>query len=152
MMEKIKNFFGSHPILWTLLALLIVVAAGLLIWYAPAFSMQADECPVKLPAKAEIGEEIPVEVNYLFRGANKRKSEEVVVAEAAGRTLTLDPVEMIFTLSDENGNTWSSAMPGATAGLDKVRTRLCCCWSMWARTTPSRPSTATTPAPCSTRK
>lgn len=120
MMEKIKNFFGSHPILWTLLALLIVVAAGLLIWYAPAFSMQADECPLELPAKAEIGEEIPVEVNYLFRGDNKRKAQDIVVAEAAGRTLTLDVQEMIFTLTDENGNTWSSAMPGATAGLDKA--------------------------------
>ena len=119
MMEKIKNFYGSHPIRWTLLTLVLVVAIAALIWYAPAFSMKAGECPLETPALTEVGEEIPFEVNYLFRGTNKRKGEAIVVAQANGRTLTLDPVEMIFTLTDENGNTWSSAMPGAKEGAEK---------------------------------
>lgn len=119
MMEKIKNFYGSHPIRWTLLTLAVVAAVIALIWYAPAFSMKADECPLEAPAVSVVGEEIPFTVNYLYRGANKRKADTIVVAEQNGRTLTLDPVEMIFTLTDEQGNTWSSAMPGAKEGLEK---------------------------------
>ena len=46
MLEKIKNFYGSHPIRWTLLTLVIVVAVCLLVYFAPAFSMEA-----RLPAK-----------------------------------------------------------------------------------------------------
>ena len=120
MLEKIKNFYGAHPIRWTLLTLVIVIALGLLIWYAPAFSMKAGECPLEAPAVSEVGQEIPVAVNYLYRGTNKRKAEEVTVASANGRTLTLNPVEMIFTLTDESGATWSTAMPGAKDGVDKA--------------------------------
>lgn len=120
MLEKIKNFYGSRPILWTLLTLLIVAAIALVAWYYPVLSMQADDCPLEAPAQTAVGEEIPLEVNYLFRGENKRKAQNIVVAEAAGRTLSLDIKEMVFTLTDESGNTWSSATPGATAGLDKA--------------------------------
>ncbi len=120
MMEKFKNFYSAHPIFWTLLALVLVVGISLLVYYAPAFTLKAADCPLETPVASKYGEEIPVEVNYLFRGANKRRAEPVVVAEQAGRTLTLDPVEMIFTLKDENGTTWSSAMPGAKDGVDKA--------------------------------
>ncbi len=120
MLEKIKNFYGSHPIRWTIVTLLIVIAIGLLIFYAPAFSLKAGECPLEAPAATVCGTEIPVGVNYLYRGTNKRTAEPVVVATQNGRTLTLDPVEMIFTLTDESGNTWSSAMPGAKDGVDKA--------------------------------
>ena len=120
MLEKIKNFYGSRPILWTLVTLVVVIGVAMLIYYVPAFSMKASECPLEAPAASAVGEEIPFEVNYLFRGVNKRKGEEIIVAEANGRTLTLDPVEMIFTLTDENGVSWSSAMPGAKDGPDKA--------------------------------
>ena len=120
MMEKIKNFYGSHPIRWTLLTLVIIIGAALLAYYAPAFSLQAADCPIEAPAKTEVGEEITFEVNYKGSSANKRKAEEVVVAQAAGRTLTLDPVEMIFTLTDDNGTTWSTAMPDAKEGSEKA--------------------------------
>ena len=120
MLEKIKNFYGSHPIRWTLLTLVIVVAVCLLVYFAPAFSMKDGECPLPTPALSEKGEEIPININYLFRGDNKRKAEEVVVAEAAGRTLTLDTKEMIFTLTDQNGASWSTAMPDADEGVDKA--------------------------------
>ena len=120
MMEKIKNFYGSHPIRWTLLTLAVIAAIAALIWYAPAFSMKAGECPLEAPATSEVGEEIVLNVNYLYKGTNKRKGAEIVVAEAAGRTLTLDPVEMILTLKDENGTTWTSAMNDAKDGVDKA--------------------------------
>ena len=120
MMEKIKNFYGSHPIRWTLVSLAVVIGLIALIYYGPAFGMKAAEPPVQPAVKAEIGEEIVVDVNYKYKGTNKRKAETVVVAEAAGRTLTLDPVEMVFTLTDENGTTWTSAMPGAKDGVDKA--------------------------------
>ena len=120
MLEKIKNFYGSRPILWTLVTLVVVIAAAMLIYYAPAFSMKAADCPLEAPARIEVGEELPITVNYLYKGTNKRKGEEIVVAEANGRTLTLDPVEMIFTLKDENGATWSTALSGAKEGADKA--------------------------------
>ena len=56
MMEKIKNFYGSHPIRWTLLTLVVVAAVIALIWYAPAFSMKAGECPLEAPAVSAVGE------------------------------------------------------------------------------------------------
>lgn len=119
MMEKIKNIFASHPIRWTLLTLVIVIGLGLLIWYAPAFSMKAADIPVHETVLSDAGEAIPLET-VVSNGKAKRKGETVVVAQKAGRTLSYDPVEMIFTLEDENGMTWSSAMPGATEGADKA--------------------------------
>lgn len=119
MMEKIKNFYGSHPIRWTLLTLVIVIGAALLFWYAPAFSMKAAEIPVQDIPATEKGELIPMET-VVSNGKATRKGASVVVAEQAGRTLTIDPVEMILTLTDENGTTWSTAMPGATEGKDKA--------------------------------
>ncbi len=119
MMEKIKDFYGSHPIRWTLLTLVIVIAAALLIWYIPAFSLQAEEIPAAEVAAPLVREKIPLET-AVSNGKASRKGAPVVVAEKAGRTLTYDPVEMIFTLTDENGMTWSSAMPGAAEGADKA--------------------------------
>lgn len=116
MMEKLKNFYGSHPIRWTLLTLLIVIVAALLIWYAPSFSMKASEIPVMDIPQTVKGELIPVEIT----GDGKRKAEPVVVAEQAGRTLTLDPEEMIFTLTDANGTTWSTAITDSTETADKA--------------------------------
>ena len=104
MMEKIKNFYGSHPIRWTLLTLVIIVAAALLIWYAPAFSLQAEALPVHEVTETVKGEKIPMET-AVSNNKVSRKGVPVVVAEKAGRTLTYDPVEMIFTLTDEAGNT-----------------------------------------------
>lgn len=119
MMEKIKNFYGSHPIRWTLLTLAVVIAIALLIWYAPAFSMKAAEIPVQDIPATEKGEMIPLET-AVSNGKASRKGETVVLAEQAGRTLSIDPVEMILTLTDENGTTWSTAMPGAVDGADKA--------------------------------
>jgi len=119
MMEKIKNFYGSHPIRWTLLTLVLVAAIVLLVWYAPAFSMQAAEIPTDEPAATAKGDLIPYET-VVSNGKATRKGSPVVVAEQAGRTLTFDPVEMIFTLTDANGVSWSTAMPGATEGVDKA--------------------------------
>lgn len=62
MMEKIKNFYGSHPIRWTLLTLAVVIAIALLIWYAPAFSMKAAEIPVQDIPATEKGEMIPLKL------------------------------------------------------------------------------------------
>ena len=56
MLEKIKNFYGSRPILWTLLTLLIVAAIALVAGYYPVLSMQADECPLEAPAQTAAGQ------------------------------------------------------------------------------------------------
>ena len=73
-MEKVKKIFSSHPILWTLLILVIIAAIGLLIWFAPAFSLKESDIPVRDIPVTTLGEVIPVEDNYKFNGANKRKS------------------------------------------------------------------------------
>ena len=120
MLEKIKNFYGSHPIRWTLLTLALIAGIAALLYFAPAFSLTAGEPPMEAPAKSEVGEEIVIGVNYLYKGTNKRKADPVVVAEAGGRTLTLDVQEMIFTLTDENGTTWSTALEGGKEDADKA--------------------------------
>ena len=119
MLEKIKNFYGSHPIRWTLLTLVVIIGIGLLIWYAPAFSLKATDVPVEQSAPATLGEQIYFEPG-VSNGKLYRKGETVVVAEQAGRVLSYDPVEMIFTLTDSNGTVWSSAMPNAETGEDKA--------------------------------
>jgi len=103
MMEKIKNIYGAHPIPWTLGILALVIAVGALIFYYPAFSLEAVEILPAASTSAVNGEEIPV-------------GGVVTVAQADGRTLKLDTDNMILTLTDDaTGLTWSSAMDGAAA-------------------------------------
>lgn len=121
-MEKVKKIFSSHPILWTLLILVLVAAIGLLIWFAPAFSLKESDIPVRDIPVTELGEVIVVEDNYKFNGVNKRKSQEVVIAQNGGRTLTLETKEMIFTLTDDaTGLTWSTALPGVESSTDATK-------------------------------
>lgn len=103
MMEKIKNIYGAHPIPWTLGILFFVLALGALIFYFPAFSLEAAEIPPAQSTSAAKGEEIPV-------------GGTVTVAQNGGRTLSLDTETLILTLTDDaTGRTWSSAMEGAAA-------------------------------------
>lgn len=103
MMEKIKNIYGAHPIPWTLGILALVIAVGALIFYYPAFSLEAADVPAAASTSAVNGEEIPV-------------GGIVTVAQADGRTLALDTENLILTLTDDaTGLTWSSAMEGAAA-------------------------------------
>lgn len=103
MMEKIKNIYGAHPIPWTLGLLALVIAIGALIFYYPAFSLEAADVPAHVNTSAAKGEEIPV-------------GGTVTVAQADGRTLQVDTENMIVTLTDDaTGITWSSAMEGAAA-------------------------------------
>ncbi len=103
MLEKLKNIYGAHPIPWTLGILALVIAVGALIFYYPAFDLQAAEIPQVESHPAVKGEEIPM-------------GGEVEVAKEGGRTLLLDTENMILTLKDDaTGRTWSSAMEGAAA-------------------------------------
>ncbi len=103
MMEKIKNIYGAHPISWTLGILALVIALGALIFYYPAFSLEAADIPAATSTSTAKGEEIPV-------GAT------VTGAQNGGRTLTLDTETLVLTLTDDaTGRTWSSAMEGSAA-------------------------------------
>ena len=103
MMEKIKNIYGAHPIPWTLGILAFVIAAFALIFYFPAFDLEAAPIPTLTSQATAKGAEIPV-------------GGVVTVAQEGGRTLTLDTKTLIFTLKDDaTGKTWSSAMEGAAA-------------------------------------
>ncbi len=103
MMEKLKNIYGAHPITWTLGILAFVIALGALIFYYPAFSLEAADIPTPGSTAAVKGEEIPV-------------GGVVTVAQSGGRTLTLDTENLILTLVDDaTGLTWSSAMANAAA-------------------------------------
>ncbi len=103
MMEKIKNIYGAHPIPWTLGILFFVIAVGALIFYYPAFSLEAADIPAPQSTSAVKGEEIPV-------------GGVVTIAQADGRTLALDTENLILTLTDDaTGLVWSSAMEGAAA-------------------------------------
>jgi hypothetical protein len=103
MMEKIKNIYGAHPIPWTLGLLALVIAAAALIFYYPAFSLEAAGVPVHACEPAVKGAEIPL-------------GGVVTVAQSGGRTLKIDTETMILTLTDDaTGITWSSAMEGASA-------------------------------------
>ena len=120
MMEKIKNFYSSHPIRWTLLTLVVLIAVILVIWFFPAFFMEASEIPAPVIATSEKGNEITYDV-AISNMKPIRKGSPVVVASRGGRTLTLDPAEMILTLKDTaSGQTWSSAIPKAANGADKA--------------------------------
>lgn len=119
MMEKIKNTYSAHPIVWTLLLLVILIGLSMLLWYMPAFSMQAAELPAPESVPVAKGEKIPLDIVVSSNNKATRKGESVVVAEKAGRTLIYDPVAMAFTLKDENGTTWCTSMPGAETGPDK---------------------------------
>lgn len=103
MMEKLKNIYGAHPIPWTLGILALVIALGALIFYYPAFSLEAADIPAATSTSTAKGEEIPV-------------GGTVTVAQNGGRTLTLDTETLVLTLTDDaTGRTWSSAMEGAAA-------------------------------------
>jgi len=103
MMEKIKNIYGAHPIPWTLGLLALVITLGALIFYYPAFSLEAADVPVHACEPVVKGEEIPI-------------GGVVTVAQQGGRTLEIDTENMILTLTDDaTGITWSSAMEGAAA-------------------------------------
>ncbi len=103
MMEKIKNIYGAHPISWTLGLLALVIAVGALIFYAPAFRLQAADIPQHEAHSTVKGEEIPM-------------GGVVEVAKNGGRTLAIDTENMILTLTDDaTGLTWSSSMDGAAA-------------------------------------
>lgn len=102
MLEKLKNFYGAHPIRWTILLLVIVIAAAALGYYAPSFAMTAAEVPSPVVAKTDVGEAIPV-------------GGVVTVAQKDGRTLTLDTEELILTVTDDaTGLQWTSAVAGAS--------------------------------------
>ena len=103
MMEKIKNIYGAHPIPWTLGILAFVIAAAALIFYYPAFSLEAAEVPQTTTEATAKGDEIPV-------------GGTVTVAQEGGRTLSLDTENLILTLKDDaTGLTWSSEMTGGAA-------------------------------------
>ncbi len=103
MMEKIKNIYGAHPIPWTLGLLVLIIGVAALIFYYPAFSLEATEIPAHVNTAAAKGEEIPM-------------GGVVTVAQEGGRTLQLDTDNLILTLTDDStGLTWSSAMEGAAA-------------------------------------
>ena len=103
MMEKLKNIYGAHPIPWTLGLLALFIGVAALIFYYPAFSLEAADIPVHENTSAVKGAEIPL-------------GGVVTVAQEDGRTLTLDTESMILTLKDDKtGRTWSSAMEGAAA-------------------------------------
>ena len=103
MMEKIKNIYGAHPIPWTLGLLAFVIALAALIFYYPAFSLEAAQVPQHACEDTVKGEEIPV-------------GGVVTIAQEGGRTLALDTEKLVLTLTDDTtGRTWSSAMVGAAA-------------------------------------
>ena len=103
MMEKIKNIYGAHPIPWTLGILALVIAVSALIFYFPAFGLEAAEVPAHAAHPTAKGEEIAI-------------GGTVTVAQEGGRTLTLDTEKLILTLKDDaTGITWSSALEGAAA-------------------------------------
>ena len=106
MINKLKDFYGAHPIRRTLITLLLVAVAALLIYFRPAFSLKGAAIPETVILHAEKGEEIP-------------KAGKVTVAQEGGRTLALDTEELILTLTDDaTGKTWVSALPGAREGKD----------------------------------
>ena len=103
MMEKIKNIYGAHPIPWTLGILAFVIVAAALIFYYPAFSLEAAEVPQTTTEATAKGDEIPV-------------GGTVTVVQEGGRTLSLDTENLILTLKDDaTGLTWSSEMTGGAA-------------------------------------
>ncbi len=103
MMEKLKNIYGAHPIPWTLGLLAFVIAASALIFYYPAFGLEAAPVPQMTSAATVKGDEIPV-------------GGIVTVAQQDGRTLTLDTESLILTLKDDaTGLIWSSEMTGGAA-------------------------------------
>lgn len=107
-MKKLKEIYGAHPVLWTLLLLVVLALGGYLGYYAPSFYLTAVDVPVQSAHQSVIGEAIEV-------------GGTVEVAHEGGRTLTLDTKELIFTLTDDaTGISWSSAVPGATEGDDKA--------------------------------
>lgn len=101
MKEKFKKFYGAHPILWTLLGLVVIVVAAVLIWYAPAFSLEAAPVPAHEHQATLKGDPIPVD-------------GVVTVAQSDGRTLKVDTKTLeLILVDDATGLTWSSVMEDA---------------------------------------
>ena len=104
MFEKLKNFYGAHPIRWTILLLVIVIGAAALGYWAPSFQLQAAQVPSPEIPVTQKGDAIPV-------------GGVVTLAQKDGRTLTLDTEEMVFTVTDDaTGYTWSSAVKDNSQG------------------------------------
>lgn len=100
MKTKLKAIYGAHPILWTIILLALVIGIGALVYFFPAFGLEAAEIPVVDFPQTAVLEEIPV-------------GGTVTVAQNGGRTLTLDTENMILTLTDDaTGLSWSSATQG----------------------------------------
>ena len=112
MMTKLKNFYGAHPIRWTILLLVIVIAAAALGYWAPSFRLEAAQVPSPEIPVTEKGDAIPV-------------GEVVTLAQKDGRTLTLDTKEMILTVTDDaTGHAWSSAVKNRADGDYKALIRI----------------------------
>ncbi len=101
MMEKIKNFYGAHPIRWTIIGLALVIGVCALCYFFPALGLKAADIPAAQSTLAAPGEALPVE-------------GVVTVAQEGGRTLTIDTKTLELVLKDDaTGMTWSSVLPGA---------------------------------------
>ena len=46
MKTKLKAIYGAHPILWTIILLALVIGIGALVYFFPAFGLEAAEIPV----------------------------------------------------------------------------------------------------------
>ncbi len=101
MMEKIKDFYGAHPIRWTLIGIVLAVGICALIYFYPAFGLEAADVPAHVNTSAAKGEKIPVD-------------GVVTVAQQDGRTLTLNTETLELVLTDDaSGLSWTSVMEGA---------------------------------------
>ena len=56
MMEKLKNIYGAHPIPWTLGLLALFIGVAALIFYYPAFSLEAMDVPAHVNTSATKGD------------------------------------------------------------------------------------------------
>ena len=111
-MRKVRDFFGAHPIRNALILIALILVAGLLFWFYPAFGLRSVPIPETLIPHSTRNQAIPV-------------GETVTVAQADGRTLTLDTKELVLTLKDDaTGKTWISQLPGAAEGKDKALLQL----------------------------
>ena len=116
MKTKLKAIYGAHPILWTIILLALVIGIGALVYFFPAFGLEAAEIPVVDFPQTAVLEEIPV-------------GGTVTVAQNGGRTLTLDTENMILTLTDDaTGLSWSSATQGIAPDNTEDKSYPSCAW------------------------
>ncbi len=108
MLNKLKNFYGAHPIRRTLVTIVLAAAILALAYFMPAFALKAAPIPAAKITDTVKGEAIPV-------------GGRITVAQKDGRTLTLDTEELVFTLKDDaSGKTWTSALASAKDGKEKA--------------------------------